>query len=99
MTQGQATIEYLALVLVGLVVACLLVRAATPVEQLAMAVVHTFVPERHRAPPVFHRARQHRTRRRVVHPCLCRFPLNLAGNRTIDTRTSSSISVTGALTE
>jgi hypothetical protein len=71
--QGQATVEYLGLVLVGLVVACLLVRAATPVEQLAMAMVHAIVPARHRAhpakPPVRHRRRRHSVKK----PCNCLF--------------------------
>jgi ABC-type nickel/cobalt efflux system permease component RcnA len=71
MNQGQATIEYLALVLVGLVAACLLVRTATPVEQLALAVVHAIVPVRHRAPPVSHKPKQHHARHATKRPCSC----------------------------
>jgi len=51
MTRGQATIEYVALMLCIVLGVCLLVRTITPVEGLGMSLVHVFVPKRHPAPP------------------------------------------------
>jgi hypothetical protein len=73
MPRGQATVEYVTLVTVLLIGACLLVRFETPVQTLAGAVAHA-VAAPHRHPAVRpHRAvhRPHAPQRPVVHHCLC----------------------------
>ena len=51
MSRGQATTEYVALMLCIVLGVCLLVRTITPLEGLGMSLVHVFVPKRHPAPP------------------------------------------------
>ena len=50
MSRGQATTEYVALMLCIVLGVCLLVRTITPLEGLGMSLVHVFVPKRHPAP-------------------------------------------------
>ncbi len=73
MPRGQATVEYVTLVTVLLIGACLLVRFETPVQTLAEAVAHAVAaPHRHpavRPHPAVHRP--HGPHRPVVHHCLC----------------------------
>ena len=74
MQRGQATIEYVGLVVLALIAACLLVRFATPAERIAVDIAHA-VAARHRRPPVHHHVRRspsHRPRR-IIHPCRCPF--------------------------
>ena len=51
MSRGQATTEYVALMLCIVLGVCLLVRTITPLEGMGMSLVHVFVPKRHPAPP------------------------------------------------
>ena len=51
MSRGQATVEYVALMLCIVLGVCLLVRTITPLEGLGMSLVHVFVPKRQPAPP------------------------------------------------
>jgi hypothetical protein len=74
MQRGQATVEYAALVLLALVVACSLVRFHTPVQALAadLARAATAHPRRHRV--VKHPAGRHGGRHRAPdRRCLCPF--------------------------
>jgi hypothetical protein len=72
MQRGQAAIEYSALLMGALLVACALVQFATPVERLALDLAHALVaPHRHpaRRPAAARTARRHP--RPPVHRCLC----------------------------
>jgi hypothetical protein len=99
MNQGQATVEYLGLVLAGLVVACLLVQAATPVEQLALAVVHTVVPARHRVHPIAPHPHHRGTHHRKKPPCTCISGSTWPQTGRLTHGTPSSFSATGGFSE
>jgi len=99
MNQGQATVEYLGLILAGLVVACLLVRAATPVEQLALAVVHSIVPAHHRAHPSWHPAKHRRRHHSHKPPCTCIIGSTWRDSGRLTHQSLPVPPVTGGLTE
>jgi hypothetical protein len=61
MSRGQATVEYVALMLCIVLGVCLLVRTITPLEGLGMSLVHVFVPKRHPAAPAHPRKPPART--------------------------------------
>jgi hypothetical protein len=70
MQRGQATVEYLLLVVALMLSMCLLVRYPTPVEWMARAVVHAV--SRRPAPHVHHGGGHHHgSRHRHPRPCAC----------------------------
>jgi len=70
-------VEYVALISVALIAACLLVRFATPAERIARDIAHAVTARPRR--PVTHLSRhsRHRTHRAGRAPCLC--PLSRPG--------------------
>jgi hypothetical protein len=75
--RAQATVEYVALVAVALIAACLLVRYATPAQRLARDIAHVVSgAPRRRSPHITRRASRH-PRHVVKKPCLCPFQAQL----------------------
>ena len=71
--RAQATVEYVALVSVALIAACLLVRFATPAERIARDLALAVLVRPHRAPVHAPRRAGIHPRHSVTHPCLCPF--------------------------
>jgi hypothetical protein len=70
--RAQATVEYAALVLMVVAACCLLVRFATPVEDIGRALLDPLLPDRPAAPHVQHRQpRPPRPRMPRPHRCYC----------------------------
>ena len=80
MRRGQATIEYAALLAAVLIAGCLLVRFATPVEQLALDLARAVLalPRPHHQPPQHRRTPSHRVHH-PRHPCGCPFSAQSRG--------------------
>jgi hypothetical protein len=74
MQRGQSTVEYTALLVVVLITACALVRFSTPVQRLAIDVVHAIVARPHRQTPSHPGHAPPRHHRPAVHRCLCQLP-------------------------
>src|SRR6478672_1100668 len=71
MSRGQATTEYVALMLCIVLGVCLLVRTITPLEGLGMSLVHVFVPEGHPAPSKHPRKLSPKEAPRRARRCYC----------------------------
>jgi hypothetical protein len=71
--RAQSTVEYVALVAVALIAACLLVRYATPAQRLARDIAQAVggAPRRHVPHTTRHASR--RPHHVVRKPCLCPF--------------------------